>query len=109
MALQIDMPSIWTEVYGELVIIALFSIGFLIFRLLTQQNWFQPGCKEQKIAKEHREPKLGGTKRKGERSIYAHLQRVRNAIEKKSLEDTLAAIESLGVFSLAFLLFSRSF
>jgi len=95
MALQIDMASVWREVYGELVIIVLFLIGFLIFRLLSQHNWFQPGIKQQKIAKEQHEPKLGGTKRKGERSNYVHLQRVRNAIEKKSLEDTLTSIESM--------------
>eukprot|EP00441_Pelagodinium_beii_P046438 CAMPEP_0197619548 /NCGR_PEP_ID=MMETSP1338-20131121/551_1 /TAXON_ID=43686 ORGANISM="Pelagodinium beii, Strain RCC1491" /NCGR_SAMPLE_ID=MMETSP1338 /ASSEMBLY_ACC=CAM_ASM_000754 /LENGTH=864 /DNA_ID=CAMNT_0043188529 /DNA_START=144 /DNA_END=2738 /DNA_ORIENTATION=- len=92
------MASVWQELRGELALILLFSMGFLLFRLLTQHNWFQPGLKEQKFLKflkEEGQPKRAAKRRGSESSKYSYLQRIRKAIEKQSLKDALSSIASM--------------
>eukprot|EP00440_Ansanella_granifera_P000069 gb/GFBE01000072.1/.p1 GENE.gb/GFBE01000072.1/~~gb/GFBE01000072.1/.p1 ORF type:complete len:932 (+),score=227.65 gb/GFBE01000072.1/:1-2796(+) len=105
--------AVWDEVYAEILIIGLFCVGFLLFRVGTQRKWFCPEGVHKKpapampvasTARRQGSQSAAGARRRGgaesqprgeNSAFHAKVQKVRTALDKRSLKDALSAIAGM--------------
>lgn len=117
--IQQVLSTVWNEVYGEMILILLFCLWYFLFRLARRRNWLPSQGKRS--AKQPSQPpvqhahppattSVGAARKRGQgparhtteapslkrdATFFVNLQRVRAALEKRCLQDSLSAITSM--------------